>query len=90
MPVEGEAPACDVLATVWKVSGIGDEPDNPRKDRDAPAQALCEGQGGAWPPRRRHKVRSRGSRQFSTGNIFEDRKVLKLGRQRGGPLHAFV
>ena len=30
MPVEGEAPACDVLATVWKVSGIGDEPDNPR------------------------------------------------------------
>src|SRR6516164_2885458 len=50
MPVEGEAPACDVLATVWKVSGIGDEPDNPRKDRDAPAQALCEGQGGAWLP----------------------------------------
>jgi RNA-directed DNA polymerase len=40
--------------------------------------------------RRRHKVRSRGSRQFSTGNVFEDRKVLKLGRQRGGPLHAFV
>ena len=28
MPVEGEAPACDVLATVWTVSGIGDEPDN--------------------------------------------------------------
>src|SRR3974390_2017906 len=47
MPVEGEAPASDVLATVWKVSGIGEEPDNPRKDRDAPAQALCEGQGGA-------------------------------------------
>ena len=40
--------------------------------------------------RRRHKVRSRGSRQFSTGNVFEDRKVLKLGWQRGGPLHAFV
>lgn len=40
--------------------------------------------------RRRHKVRSRGSRQFSTGNVFEDRKVLKLGRQRGGPLHVFV
>src|ERR1700722_5732314 len=50
MPVEGGAPAYDVLATVWKVSGIGDEPDNPRKDRDAPAQALCEGQGGAWLP----------------------------------------
>ncbi|MGJ5235957.1 group II intron reverse transcriptase/maturase [Bradyrhizobium oligotrophicum] len=40
--------------------------------------------------RRRHKVRSRGSRLFSTGNVFEDRKVLKLGRQRGGPLHACV
>src|ERR1700680_2739702 len=31
MPVEGEAPACDVLATEWKVSGIGDEPDNREK-----------------------------------------------------------
>ena len=40
--------------------------------------------------RRRHKVRSRGSRQFSTENVFETRKVLKLGRQRGGVLHAFV
>ena len=40
--------------------------------------------------RRRHKVRSRGSRQFSTANVFETRKVLKLGRQRGGVLHAFV
>jgi RNA-directed DNA polymerase len=40
--------------------------------------------------RRRHKVRSRGSRQFSTEHVFEDRKVLKLGRQRGGPPHAFV
>jgi hypothetical protein len=40
--------------------------------------------------RRRHKVRSRGSRPFSIGNVFEDRKVFKLGRQRGGPLHAFV
>src|SRR6266545_3754716 len=50
MPVEGEAPACDVLATVWTVSGIGDEPDNPREDQDAPAQALCEGQGGAGLP----------------------------------------
>jgi len=40
--------------------------------------------------RRRHKVRSRGSRQFSTEHVFDDRKVLKLGRQRGGPLHAFV
>jgi hypothetical protein len=89
MPVEGGAPACDVLATVWKVSGIGDEPDNRRKDRDAPAQALCEGQGGAWLLlRRRHKVRSRGSRQFSTEH--EDRKVIKLGRKRGGTLHAFV
>jgi len=40
--------------------------------------------------RRRHKVRSRGSRQFSTEHVFEHRKVLKLGRQRGGPLHAFA
>lgn len=40
--------------------------------------------------RRRHKVRSRGSRQFSTEHVFEHRKVFKLGRQRGGPPHAFV
>jgi RNA-directed DNA polymerase len=40
--------------------------------------------------RRRHKVRSRGSRQFSTEHVYGDRKVLKLGRQRGGPPHAFV
>src|SRR6266571_1921188 len=50
MPVEGEAPACDVLATVRTVSVFGDEPDNPREDRDASAQALCEGQGGAGLP----------------------------------------
>ena len=43
MPVEGRTPASDVLATELKVQGIGDEPHNPRKDRDAPAQALCEG-----------------------------------------------
>ena len=42
--------------------------------------------------RRRHKVRSRGSRQFSTERVFDDRKVLRLGRrpQRGDTLHAFV
>jgi RNA-directed DNA polymerase len=40
--------------------------------------------------RRRHKVRSRGSRQFSTEHVYGDRKVLKLGRKRGGTLHAFV
>ena len=42
--------------------------------------------------RRRHKVRSRGSRQFSTGNVFDDRKVLKLGRlrKRAGTPHAFA
>ena len=42
--------------------------------------------------RRRHKVRSRGSRQFSTGHVFGDRKVLKLGRlrKRGGTSHAFA
>lgn len=42
--------------------------------------------------RRRHKVRSRGSRQFSTECVFEDRKVFKLGRrsQRGDTPHAFV
>ena len=42
--------------------------------------------------RRRHKVRSRGSRQFSTERVFDDRKVLKLGRrpQRGDTLHAFA
>jgi RNA-directed DNA polymerase len=40
--------------------------------------------------RRRHKVRSRGSRQFSTEHVFDDRKVLKLSRQRGGTLHAFA
>ncbi len=42
--------------------------------------------------RRRHKVRSRGSRQFSTERVFDDRKVLRLGRwpQRGDTLHAFA
>jgi RNA-directed DNA polymerase len=42
--------------------------------------------------RRRHKVRSRGSRQFSTERVFGDRKVLKLGRwpQRGDTPHVFV
>jgi RNA-directed DNA polymerase len=40
--------------------------------------------------RRRHKVRSRGSRQFSTEHVYGDRKVLKLSRKRGGALHAFV
>ncbi|MDT5054664.1 MAG: RNA-directed polymerase [Mycobacterium sp.] len=42
--------------------------------------------------RRRHKVRSRGSRQFSTECVFEDRKVFKLARrsQRGDTPHAFV
>jgi RNA-directed DNA polymerase len=40
--------------------------------------------------RRRHKVRSRGSRQFSTEHVYGDRKVLKLGRKRGDALHAFV
>lgn len=40
--------------------------------------------------RRRHKVRSRGSRQFSTAHVFDDCKVLELGRKSGGPLHAFV
>lgn len=40
--------------------------------------------------RRRHKVRSRGSRQFSTERVFGDRKVFKLGRQRGDTLHAFA
>jgi RNA-directed DNA polymerase len=40
--------------------------------------------------RRRHKVRSRGSRQFSTERVFDDRKVFRLGRQRGDTLHAFA
>jgi len=42
--------------------------------------------------RRRHKVRSRGSRQFSTERVFDDRGVLKLGRlrQRTGTSHAFA
>jgi RNA-directed DNA polymerase len=40
--------------------------------------------------RRRHKVRSRGSRQFSTERVFDDRGVLKLRRrpQRGDAPHA--
>jgi RNA-directed DNA polymerase len=42
--------------------------------------------------RRRHKVRSRGSRPYSTEQVFGDRQVLKLkGRsQRGDTLHAFA
>ena len=42
--------------------------------------------------RRRHKVRSRGSRQFSTGRVFGDREVVRLGwrPQRGDTLHVFA
>ena len=42
--------------------------------------------------RRRHKVRSRGSLQFSTEHVFGDRGVLKLGRlrHRAGTPHAFA
>ena len=42
--------------------------------------------------RRRHKVRSRGSLQFSTEHVFGDRGVLKLGRlrQRAGTPHALA
>jgi RNA-directed DNA polymerase len=41
--------------------------------------------------RRRHKVRSRGSRQFSTERVYDDWKVFRLGRpQRGDTLHAFA
>ncbi len=40
--------------------------------------------------RRRRKVRSRGSRQFSTTHVFDERKVLKLSRKRGVAPHAFA
>jgi RNA-directed DNA polymerase len=42
--------------------------------------------------RRRHKVRSRGSRQFSTARVFDDRRVLKLSRRPNvqDTLHAFA
>lgn len=42
--------------------------------------------------RRRHKVRSRGSRQFSAERVFGDREVVKLGwrPQRGDTPHAFA
>ncbi|MGC2774977.1 MAG: group II intron maturase-specific domain-containing protein, partial [Bradyrhizobium sp.] len=40
--------------------------------------------------RRRHKVRSRGSRQFSTEHVYGYRNVLKLRRKSGGAPHAFV
>jgi RNA-directed DNA polymerase len=42
--------------------------------------------------RRRHKVRSRGSRQFGTKQVFGDRKVVKLYRkaQRAGAPHALA
>jgi len=42
--------------------------------------------------RRRHKVRSRGSRQFSTERVFDDRGVLKLARRpkRADTLHALA
>ncbi len=43
--------------------------------------------------RRRHKVRSRGSRQFPAEHVFEDRNVLRLVRtlpRRGGAPHAFA
>jgi RNA-directed DNA polymerase len=42
--------------------------------------------------RRRHKVRSRGSRQFSTECVWGDREVLRLARppQRADTPHAFA
>jgi RNA-directed DNA polymerase len=42
--------------------------------------------------RRRHKVRSRGSRQFSTECVWGDRKVVRLGwlRKRAGTPHAYA
>ena len=42
--------------------------------------------------RRRHKVRSRGSRQFSTERIWGDREVVRLGwlRKRAGTPHAYA
>ena len=42
--------------------------------------------------RRRYKVRSRGSRPFSTEHVFGDRQVRKLDwrPKRGDTLHAFV
>jgi RNA-directed DNA polymerase len=42
--------------------------------------------------RRRHKVRSRGSRQFGTKQVFGDRKVIKLYRkaERAGTPHALA
>ena len=43
-------------------------------------------------PQACYKVRSRGSRQFSTECVFGDRKVLKLGRSPQGSYtsHAFA
>ena len=42
--------------------------------------------------RRRHKVRWRGSRQFSAAPVFDDRKVIRLRRppSRADTPHAFV
>jgi RNA-directed DNA polymerase len=42
--------------------------------------------------RRRHKVRSRGSRQFSTEQVWGDRQVVRLGqlRKRAGSPHAYA
>ena len=42
--------------------------------------------------RRRHKVRSRGSRPFSTEHVHGDREVVRLGRKpkRDGPPHAYA
>ena len=42
--------------------------------------------------RRRHKVRSRGSRLYSTERIFGDREVVRLGRKpkRDGAPHAYA
>jgi RNA-directed DNA polymerase len=43
--------------------------------------------------RRRHKVRSRGTRDFPTAHVFAERGVVKLYRKvspRAGASHAFA
>ena len=71
MPVEGEAPACDVLATEWKVRGIGDEPDNREKIETLRRKLYAKAK--AEP----------GSSGAATRSVRADQAVLDQERLRG-------
>jgi hypothetical protein len=54
---------------------IGDEPADTGKDSDFPEEALPQGEGGVG-LKRRHKVRARGIRRYSSERVFGELGVF--------------